>query len=127
MKPILHVMTALAVMGLAFWAYQENYKTQESQRHVRALQNQIGAAHARLGMLRAEWAYLNRPDRLAELAALNFDRLGLLPMTPEVFGHLGDVPMGIPDILPLGPITDPVSLAAETAAHAAANPGEEPL
>ena len=86
MRGLLFVMSALAVMGLAFWAYQENYKTQQAQREVSELQAQIGAAHSRLGMLRAEWAYLNRPDRLRDLATLNFDRLELLPMLPAQFG-----------------------------------------
>ena len=31
MKSMFFVLSALAVMGLAFWAYQENYKTQQAQ------------------------------------------------------------------------------------------------
>ncbi|NCO85405.1 MAG: cell division protein FtsL [Rhodobacterales bacterium] len=119
MKGLIHVMAALAVMGLAFWAYQENYKTQQALREVRGLHAQIGAAHARLGVLRAEWAYLNRPDRLRDLAGLNFDRLGLLPLKPEGFGSIGAVAYPIPALLP---ITDPVEISSD-----AMNPGEEPL
>ena len=86
MRSVLYVLAALAVMGLAFWAYQENYKTQQAIKDVRNLHAEIGAAHERLNILQAEWAYLNRPDRLADLARLNFDRLGLLPFRPEQFG-----------------------------------------
>jgi hypothetical protein len=111
-RGLLFVMSALAVMGLAFWAYQENYKTQTAQRQVRELQAQIGAAHSRLGMLRAEWAYLNRPDRLRELAELNFDRLGLLPLMPDAFGRIDQVAYPLPDLLP---ITSPIELSSDGA------------
>jgi hypothetical protein len=121
-------MSALAVMGLAFWAYQENYKTQQAQREVRELQAQIGAAHSRLGMLRAEWAYLNRPDRLRELAELNFDRLELLPLMPEAFGRVDQVAYPLPDLLP---ITSPIELSSDgavlPAAPAATITDEDPL
>lgn len=110
MRGLFYVLAAFAVMGLAFWAYQENYKTQAAIGDVRDLHGQIGAAHERLGMLRAEWAYLNRPDRLADLADLNFDRLGLLPLMPDAFGAVDQIIYPVPPILP---ITDPVELSSD--------------
>ncbi|SCZ63989.1 cell division protein FtsL [Epibacterium ulvae] len=91
MKTLLYIATALSVLGLAFWAYQENYATQQALKETRKLQRDIGHARARLNVLRAEWAYLNRPDRLRELAELNYDRLGLLPLRPDQFGRVDEV------------------------------------
>ncbi|MEM1431161.1 MAG: cell division protein FtsL [Pseudomonadota bacterium] len=80
-----------AVMGLAFWAYQENYTTQAAQSDAEALSREIGALRERLALLDAEWAYLNRPSRLAELTELNFDRIGLQPFAPSQFGSVDQV------------------------------------
>jgi hypothetical protein len=79
------------VVALAFWAYRENYATQAALAETRELRRDIRDAHERLSMLKAEWAYLNRPDRLRDLAAINFDRLRLLPLRPEQFGHVDQV------------------------------------
>ncbi len=110
MRGLFFVLAAFAVMSMGFWAYQENYKTQAETAEVRALHGQIGAAHERLGMLRAEWAYLNRPDRLADLADLNFDRLGLLPLMPDAFGRVDQIIYPLPPILP---ITNPIELSSD--------------
>lgn len=91
MKSLLYVLTSVLVIGLAFWAYHENYKTQEALNQTDDLRHDIGQQRARLGMLRAEWAYLNRPDRLRELAEINFERLGLLPLAPDQFGRIDQV------------------------------------
>lgn len=91
MKTFLYILTTCCVIGLAFWAYRENYATQSALSEVRELRQQIRSTHARLSVLKAEWAYLNRPDRLRDLAQINFDRLGLLPLRPEQFGAVGDV------------------------------------
>ncbi len=107
----LYVLAALAVMGLAFWAYQENYKTQAGHREVREpARARSASAHERLSVLRAEWAYLNRPDRLADLADLNFDRLGLLPLMPDAFGAVDQIIYPLPPILP---ITNPIELSCD--------------
>ena len=111
MRTILYILTAFAVVGLAFWAYRENYATQQALREAGQLHVQIRAAHARLTVLRAEWAYLNRPDRLRELADLNFDRLQLLPLRPDQFGQVDQVAYP-PD--PLLTITNPIELSSAT-------------
>ncbi len=91
MKSLLYVMSAMAVIGLAFWAYRENYETQSALSQTEDLQSEIGEARAKLAMLRAEWAYLNRPDRLRDLAEINFGDLGLLPLRPDQFGRIDQV------------------------------------
>lgn len=108
MRSIAYVLAALAVFGLAFWAYRENYATQRVLSETRQLQREIGAAQVRLSVLRAEWAYLNRPDRLRELANINFDRLGLLPLRPDQFGRVDEVSYPMVDLLP---VLNPVDIA----------------
>ncbi|MFK7751376.1 MAG: cell division protein FtsL [Sedimentitalea sp.] len=106
MKSLIYVLTALAVFGLAFWAYRENYATQRVLSDTQELQRGIGAAQVRLSVLRAEWAYLNRPDRLRELAELNFDRLGLLPLRPDQFGRVDEVGFPADPLLDLSNAVD---------------------
>lgn len=91
MRSVYIILSALFVMGLAVWAYKENYATQEVLRDVSQIQRDIGHQREELAVLRAEWAYLNRPGRLRDLAELNFDRLGLLPLLPEQFGEVASV------------------------------------
>ena len=50
----------MAVITLAFWSYQENYETRKALNDADNARRNIQKAHARLGVLRAEWAYLNR-------------------------------------------------------------------
>lgn len=91
MRTVLYILTVLGVVALAFWAYRENYATQAALSHASNLRQNIRAQHERLAVLRAEWAYLNRPDRLRDLAELNYDRLGLLPLMPDQFGPVDEV------------------------------------
>ncbi|QUJ75121.1 cell division protein FtsL [Sulfitobacter albidus] len=96
MKSFLYVLTALGVIGLAFWAYRENYATQAALSETDDLHREIRAAHARLAVLRAEWAFQNRPERLRDLAQINFERLQLLPLHPDQFGYVDEVEFPAP-------------------------------
>lgn len=91
MKPFFYVLSAVAVMALAYWAYRENYRTHRVIKQADALRSQIVQARDSLAMLRAEWAYLNRPARLRDLAELNFSDLQLMPMTAARFGRADQV------------------------------------
>jgi hypothetical protein len=91
MRAVLYVLSFLGLIALGFWAYRENYATQAALKEVEVLQRQIVGLRAGLSVQRAEWAYLNRPDRLRDLATANFDRLGLLPMEPSQFGSAAQV------------------------------------
>jgi len=91
MRGLMYVLTVVSVIALAFWAYRENYTTQTALDEAESIQVRIGEARDRLAVLRAEWAYLNRPDRLQDLADLNFDRLQLLPLRPDQFGRIEQV------------------------------------
>lgn len=130
MRPVLYVLSALAVMGLAFWAYRQNYATQEVLKQVTQLQNQIGQLHDDLTMQQAEWAYENRPDRLRELAILNFDKLGLLAMTPDQFGAISEVALPQAKSDPAAgvdtPVTGPITHAVEASAQTATKPAKTP-
>lgn len=98
MRPFLSILSFIAMMAFAFWAYRENYATQTQLKEMSEVQNQIAALRDEIAMQKAEWAYLNRPTRLRDLAAMNFDRLGLMPMAPLQLATAADVamPLAIP-------------------------------
>lgn len=95
MRSIFFIIATCLVMVLAVWAYRQNYETQARLRSVDVLRTEIADLRERAGVLRAEWAFLNRPERLADLADLNFNRLGLLPLRPEHFGQIDEIPFPI--------------------------------
>ena len=99
MRALLSTLSFVAVMALAFWAYRENYATQTQLKEMAKIQTQIGALRDEIAMQKAEWAYLNRPTRLRDLAAMNFDRLGLMPLTAMQMGDASDVAMPMDDPL----------------------------
>jgi hypothetical protein len=59
----------LAALGL----YLVKYSVQDVQREVVSMRSQLVSERDNIHLLNAEWAYLNRPDRLEQLAAAHED------------------------------------------------------
>ena len=97
MRGVLYTLSIILVVALAFWAYDEGYETRATERAVAQLKREIGQRHQELSMLNAEWAYLNRPDRLAALAEMNFETLGLMPLSAEHFATIDQVAYPLPE------------------------------
>jgi cell division protein FtsL len=76
---LLLVIFALCITGL----FQIKYRVMELKRETKEITNKLNSEKRELGALKAEWAYLNNPERIASLAVkyLNLskttaDRLG---------------------------------------------------
>lgn len=110
MRVLIYLLTFASVIGLGFWAYSENYATQQALKNVSRLNAEIADLREALSIQRAEWAYLNRPDRLRELATINFDRLRLLPLEPEQFGLSSQVSYPVPEVV-LPEVDGPVDVS----------------
>lgn len=125
MRVLFGVVTALLVMGLGYWAYMENFRTHDTLREMNRVTAEISVLNEALIMLRAEWAFLNRPDRLRDLAEMNHIQLGLEPLSATAFGGIEQVsfppqpaPLPVPeapmDLLPsaTGPVAEGVLTVA---------------
>lgn len=117
MRSVFYVLTSLAIMALAVWAYNENHKTQQSRAEVTELRREIRSLREAISVHRAEWAYLNRPDRLRELTEMNFTRLQLMPMTGSQFGRIDEIvyplPEERPEFLPEPALSDAIEVLGD--------------
>lgn len=57
------------VLVTGFMLFNVSQQVQESERQLKKAQREIAREEEMVRVLRAEWAYLNRPDRLEALAA----------------------------------------------------------
>ncbi|TVQ53947.1 MAG: cell division protein FtsL [Rhodobacteraceae bacterium] len=97
MRGALHFLAAAAVALLAFWAYQVTYDAQAALDRVAARRAEIAREREAIAVLEAEWAWLNRPDRIAELTARHADALALSPMAGARYRPFSDAPTRPPD------------------------------
>ena len=86
-------------LGAAIAAFTVKYQVRDLEDQLAATQSAIADSREEIHVLKAEWSYLNRPERLADLA----DRyLELSPMAPAQMASLIDVPLReVPAIDPL--------------------------
>lgn len=92
MRLVLYLSASVMVVVCATWAYRVNYATQEALGRVADLRAEIASEREAIAVLNAEWEYLNRPDRLARLVAVNRQALGLEELAPAQFGEVANAP-----------------------------------
>lgn len=91
MKTFLYLCAGIAVVLAASWTYQVNYRVQEAENRVRHLTRSIDREREAIAVLAAEWAYLNRPERLRTLSETYYTELRLMPINANHFGIVGQV------------------------------------
>ena len=85
-----------STFALGLWAYKINYDSRAADQRVKMLEKSILSANKQLKILNAEWAHLNRPDRLRKLAEYYFFELRLTPINPDDFISFSNVYWGEP-------------------------------
>ncbi|HUI19939.1 MAG TPA: hypothetical protein VLZ74_02700 [Methylocella sp.] len=65
---ILNIVAIAALIGSAIYAYTIKYETIFHAETIVKLQHEIKSEQDKIGMLRAEWAHLIRPERIQALA-----------------------------------------------------------
>ncbi|MEZ5938885.1 MAG: cell division protein FtsL [Hyphomonadaceae bacterium] len=90
----LAIVGVLVAGGLAIGVYRAKLGAQETEARIEKIEGEIAKAKDDLQTLRAEEAYLSRPERLGPIA---HDKLGLVPETPDQYsapeqlaGRLGE-------------------------------------
>lgn len=115
----------VSAFGAGLYLYQSKHYAQVLDREIMRTIKQTEATRERTGMLRAEWALLNEPDRLAELAKAH---TSLTTLKPTQFVALAELAARLP-----GPVThhqeqlpleaEPEEPIAAPVAQAASAPG----
>lgn len=79
MRALQFILPVLLVLALAA-LYVIKLETWQLKRQAKALQQQIEREERAITILRADWAYLTRPQRIEKLAR---EHLGMRPLDPK--------------------------------------------
>ena len=64
-----------------------NYETRAKKKEILEITKKINFTLNRIELLKAEWAFLNSPDRLSKLVDENFLNLNLIPISKKNIFH----------------------------------------
>lgn len=84
------LVNMISIAVLAIGLYLVKYSVADVQRDVARLQTELADEKESLHLLNAEWAYLNRPDRLRKLADRHLD---LEPLDSRQIGEVSVLPV----------------------------------
>jgi len=119
LSALVAIVAAAASGTILFWSSQQ---VQTAESTLRKLRADVATEKKTIRVLSAEWDYLNRPDRLEELAR---QYLQMVPPTAKQMvdsaAHLPDVPVALEEEIP-SVIPEAASLNVSSPAPAASVP-----
>lgn len=111
MRRLMHLLAILALVGSALYAYRTKYDTLYLAEQMRKMRNQIAAEKDGIAVLKAEWQYLNKPDRVQILADKFTD---LQPFTIRQVVRWSDIPARQRDVDSIGSKLEALGLSEPT-------------
>lgn len=92
MTVVRHSLLVLAFLASVTVAYFVSHQAKEAADKIVELNQEIREEEKKIGALRADWAYLNRGDRLADLVAAHQEALLLEPIALRQLAPLAGNP-----------------------------------
>ena len=83
MSIVRHSLLVIAFLASVSAAYFISNQAKEAAERIAELNQEIQEETKLIAALRADWAYLNRGDRLTDLVAAHQEALPLAPIAPE--------------------------------------------
>lgn len=96
MRLIFYSFSLILVMSLAYLANLESVKTKATMYSAKLLRTEVDELKEELKFLNAEWALLNRPDRLSDLVKWHYRELKLMPISIKNFKSIKSVELSKP-------------------------------
>ena len=96
MRLIFYSLSLILVMSLAYLANLESVKTKATMYGAKLLRTEVDELKEELKFLNAEWALLNRPDRLTDLVKWHYRELKLIPISIKNFKSIKSVELSKP-------------------------------
>ena len=91
---LLFATLIVSTFSLGLWAYKINYESRAAYQRVKNLEESILSLNKEVKILNAEWAHLNRPERLRKLVEYFFLELRLNPINPDDFIAFSEIYIG---------------------------------
>ena len=117
-------LSLVAALGAGMYLYQVKHNAQMLDRDINRTIKQAGESRDRIGLLKAEWALLNEPERLQTLATLHLPQLQSLQ--PTQFARLEDLASRLPGVstapVEAAPVEDTPITAIQPMPPFASNP-----
>lgn len=111
MIKLLHVIAIGALVSSAVYAYTIKYETTLAAEHLQKLKTQTQRERDAIAVLKAEWQFLNRPDRLQVLADRHLD---LQPFSVTQVVRVSDIPTRGPKVDAIGRKLEDLGLGLPT-------------